>query len=531
TARALLWRSSGRKNLRQLWAQWLEALRLDSSERSLQKQRQEETKKERQLKAAAAARLLADSAGTFGSLVLQSWQAAIRQGRKQERLHLAAAVLVQGLDRGTLLRLVLGTWHHKAMHAWQARTSKSSAREGSRKLAAGLLSLLDNDDTVPLLLLRMAWQASRPERVRSASKRDFAPSWTRHEGKRSPVCRKGGNWKLRALAVPSRFWGSSCYFSHEWRREQNDRCEELEEVEVEEENDGKLAAVVFHLQAEGVLEVMPKPSWASWAEGSTGPMRVRVVGNLEELGQEESGNWDPNLGIDLIWEGDGWKSFLVPAPPCKELRFCLVRVDQSESHPGLLQGWRRWEMHEARQFTWSAEHVVYAPARGVLEIFLTAQHCRPSASSSRTGSSVPTAWRWREDRYLPPSFDFSERWPLVLFLHSMHGRLEGDNNLFFESDTPVRLLDEPELCPAALKDRCVLLTPQCPIDKERGDGAGIWLRKGWYEDSVHDPKVEASLLGLVDTIRDRYNLDPSRLGLCGSSMGAYGALELAARNP
>ena len=33
------------------------------------------------------------------------------------------------------------------------------------------------------------------------------------------------------------------------------------------------------------------------------------------------------------------------------------------------------------------------------------------------------------------------------------GRLEGDNNLFFESDTPVRLLDEPELCPAALKDR------------------------------------------------------------------------------
>ncbi|CAJ1440489.1 unnamed protein product [Effrenium voratum] len=333
------------------------------------------------------------------------------------------------------------------------------------------------------------------------------------------------------------FWGSSCYFSHEWRREQNDWCEELEEVEVEEENDGKLAAVVFHLQAEGVLEVMPKPSWASWAEGSTGPMRVRVVGNLEELGQEESGNWDPNLGVDLIWEGDGWKSFLVPAPPCKELRFCLVRVDQSESHPGLLQGWRRWEMHEARQFTWSAEHVVYAPARGVLEIFLTAQHCRPSASSSRPGSSVPTAWRWREDLvlgpaasgarlaqlahapgtqrcftfdgptplncclYLPPSFDFSERWPLVLFLHSMHGRLEGDNNLFFESDTPVRLLDEPELCPAALKDRCVLLTPQCPIDKERGDGAGIWLRKGWYEDSVHDAKVEASLLGLVDTIR------------------------------
>lgn len=32
-------------------------------------------------------------------------------------------------------------------------------------------------------------------------------------------------------------------------------------------------------------------------------MRVRIVGDTEDLGLAE-GQWDPNLGIDLCWEGD-----------------------------------------------------------------------------------------------------------------------------------------------------------------------------------------------------------------------------------
>ena len=44
---------------------------------------------------------------------------------------------------------------------------------------------------------------------------------------------------------------------------------------------------------------------------------------------------------------------VIPMEADRIFHFCVVRVDQPESHPGLLQGWRRWEMHEARHFTWS----------------------------------------------------------------------------------------------------------------------------------------------------------------------------------
>jgi len=48
------------------------------------------------------------------------------------------------------------------------------------------------------------------------------------------------------------------------------------------------------------------PPWRVATELSsegTGPMRVRIVGDTEDLGLAE-GQWDPNLGIDLCWEGD-----------------------------------------------------------------------------------------------------------------------------------------------------------------------------------------------------------------------------------
>ena len=36
------------------------------------------------------------------------------------------------------------------------------------------------------------------------------------------------------------------------------------------------------------------------------------------------------------------------------------------------------------------------------------------------------------------------------------GKLDGDNNLFFESDTPLRLLldEDDERCPRSLRERC-----------------------------------------------------------------------------
>ena len=79
-------------------------------------------------------------------------------------------------------------------------------------------------------------------------------------------------------------WGQSCYFSHDWNGHIVD------------------AGVVFLLDADAA-EVLVTPWHSSHDPGEgTGPMRVRIVGDTEELGFSE-GQWDPNLGIDLCWEG------------------------------------------------------------------------------------------------------------------------------------------------------------------------------------------------------------------------------------
>ena len=117
----------------------------------------------------------------------------------------------------------------------------------------------------------------------------------------------------------------------------------------------------------------------------------------------------------------------------------------------------------------------------------------------------------------------------------MHSRLDGDNNAFYESDTPVRLLGgdcrfTEGRCPESLRENFVVLSPQCPIDKERADG-GIWLRHGWYEASTYAYEVEESLAALLRAATSAYNIDAQRISITGASMGAYAALELAARWP
>jgi predicted peptidase len=140
--------------------------------------------------------------------------------------------------------------------------------------------------------------------------------------------------------------------------------------------------------------------------------------------------------------------------------------------------------------------------------------------------------------YFPPGYrgadatvDHSTGWPLLLFLHSMHGRLDGDNNLFYESDTPIRLLLGDERCPPSLRDDFIVIAPQCPNDVERGDHAGVWLRKGWYETSSYSSEMELALASLILLVCRTCHIDSHRIALTGTSMGAYACLELSARWP
>ena len=76
-------------------------------------------------------------------------------------------------------------------------------------------------------------------------------------------------------------WGDSCYFSHDWSAD---------------------AGVVFLLAPEASEALLP-PWRVALSSEATGPMRARIVGDTDDLGLAE-GEWDPNLGIDLCWEGD-----------------------------------------------------------------------------------------------------------------------------------------------------------------------------------------------------------------------------------
>jgi len=347
-------------------------------------------------------------------------------------------------------------------------------------------------------------------------------------------------------------WGSSCYFSHDWNgTNENGENEQFVASNIP-------AGVVFLLDGEAA-EVMGGEGLRLLPLDGTGPLRLRIVGDIEELGFSE-GKWDPNLGVDLCWEGDGWRSMVIKVSPESFFHFCVVRVDQPESHPGLLQGWARWEMHTARHFTWSQTYGLRAPCSNeILQVYLKAHHCRGHNSEvavlntrklpRHAVTTAPGRPFWQPPGmrcftfdgpegfilkyclYLPDTSRMQEPLSLVLFLHSMHGKLEGDNNLFFESDTPLRLLldEDDERCPRSLRERCIFLAPQCPTDRERGDGAGIWLRKGWYEESDYDQQAENALMALVEMIRAQYGL--KRVSMCGSSMGAYGALELTSRRP
>ena len=304
----------------------------------------------------------------------------------------------------------------------------------------------------------------------------------------------------------------------------------------------------------------------------TAPMRLRVAGIVEALGCPDDSHdtdwgtyWNNegySKGLDLFWEGGRWTSLAIPVPPNTPIKFQVVRLDQEKSH---------------RRFGWGWEYTVESPSAGqvvqaVLNIegdesadwnveaaLSTRLMCRQRAvvtpmtadpfrlegadGAKRHPGGVQRLYLFDASNgmslksclYLPPGYreevNEGRQWPLLIFLHSMHGRLDGDNNLFYGSDTPLELLLlGDQWCPETLRQRFVVLAPECPADKERGDG-GVWLRHGWYEDSTYSVEVERALAELFETTASGLQIDRQRICVTGCSMGAYACLELAARWP
>eukprot|EP00747_Dinoflagellata_sp_TGD_P213922 gnl/TRDRNA2_/TRDRNA2_86825_c0_seq1.p1 gnl/TRDRNA2_/TRDRNA2_86825_c0~~gnl/TRDRNA2_/TRDRNA2_86825_c0_seq1.p1 ORF type:complete len:385 (+),score=47.51 gnl/TRDRNA2_/TRDRNA2_86825_c0_seq1:128-1156(+) len=224
-----------------------------------------------------------------------------------------------------------------------------------------------------------------------------------------------------------------------------------------------------------------------------------------------------------------------------------------------------------RRFAWAIPHIVEAPAAGMLiEIYdhggdeppFTRVRPRKEVVSRVLSQLHPPG---RQHCYtfdarngitlhfglhLPPKYQHqatgsldghqsSESWPLLIFFHAMHNRLDADCNLFYDSDTPPRLLlndnnsrSPSAQTPAALREHFVVLSPQCPPAMEDGDSGGLWLRRGWYwETSSYDHEMEAALGQLIEAVCSSCSIDRDRISATGISMGGYACLELVSRWP
>lgn len=108
--------------------------------------------------------------------------------------------------------------------------------------------------------------------------------------------------------------------------------------------------------------------------------------------------------------------------------------------------------------------------------------------------------------YVPPGFDASRRWPVILFLH---GAGEGGTDGVRQTEVGLGrvLRTDPERFPA------VVVFPQAP----RGQ---VWL----------GDLARAATTALDQTIVE-FRGDPDRIYLAGLSLGAYGCWVMAFENP
>ena len=106
--------------------------------------------------------------------------------------------------------------------------------------------------------------------------------------------------------------------------------------------------------------------------------------------------------------------------------------------------------------------------------------------------------------FLPKDYKSSESksWPLILFLHGSGER--GANLWLTTTHGPTKFIEKNPDFPF------ILITPQCPEGRK------------WSDDIV---------LGILDQVIDKYNVDTNRVYLTGLSMGGYGTWSLATTYP
>jgi len=134
--------------------------------------------------------------------------------------------------------------------------------------------------------------------------------------------------------------------------------------------------------------------------------------------------------------------------------------------------------------------------------------------------------------FVPPDYDDSKRWPLIVYLHGGGGN--GDNNgnalteRFDRQPLVQHVRKHPERFPA------LVAFPRCPKGKIWSPMPANPVQSSWrLERHGRDPVPDAEdhMTSLIDAVIAEFAVDQDRVVITGSSMGGEGSIRYAALHP
>ncbi len=151
-----------------------------------------------------------------------------------------------------------------------------------------------------------------------------------------------------------------------------------------------------------------------------------------------------------------------------------------------------------------------SPDARAAEASVPARERRQPAADFRDSVYVDATGPHRYSVFVPPGYDASRRWPVVLFLHGAGERGNDGRKQLSVGLGPIVEL-HPDQFPA------VIVFPQVEETDER-------ILTAWSPDNPDGKRA----LAILAEVERQYSIDRSRRVLAGWSMGGYGVWELAA---
>jgi len=110
--------------------------------------------------------------------------------------------------------------------------------------------------------------------------------------------------------------------------------------------------------------------------------------------------------------------------------------------------------------------------------------------------------------FVPPSYDPSRKYPLVVYLHGHSDTTSWDMKWYHE--------------PFLTTDPCIVLTPKCPVSEIYGWGDSF--------DSRTSPMMSKAF-DMITLVEAAFNVDKDRYYIHGTSMGGYGTYGVLQKHP